>query len=270
MVLTDLHVHSRCSPDGSAPMYDLAAAAAAAGLQELCITDHCDLLDRDGNLVTAFDWAPLEREFAAIGRWEGLNLRLGLELGEAQEAFEAAEEILRNPNLDFVIGSQHNLSGALGGKDFFFLSYQSEDFCYRCLDDYLANLEQLSARGCYDVLGHIVYPLRYMRDRDGQAVSLSRYRERIGGILRAAAEQNKGIELNTNRGKSMEEWLPILRQFKECGGEIVTIGSDAHRPQDVGKGVREARALLLQAGFRYFAVYEKRSPIFFPLERSTI
>ena len=57
----------------------------------------------------------------------------------------------------------------------------------------------------------------------------------------------------------------MLRHFKACGGEIVTIGSDAHTPDGVGKGAAEACQLLAEAGFRYLATYEKRKPVFHTL-----
>lgn len=46
------------------------------------------------------------------------------------------------------------------------------------------------------------------------------------------------MEVNTCRGRTLEEWRPILALYRDCGGELVTVGSDAHTPADVGKGVR--------------------------------
>lgn len=48
MYLTDYHTHTKLSPDGSVPLADMADAAVAAGLNELCVTDHCDLLELYG------------------------------------------------------------------------------------------------------------------------------------------------------------------------------------------------------------------------------
>jgi histidinol-phosphatase (PHP family) len=110
----------------------------------------------------------------------------------------------------------------------------------------------------YDVLGHIIYPIRYM-NRDGQQPSLATYEERIRAILRRAAEQGRGMELNTYRGRTIVEYRPLLLWFKECGGEVVTVGSDAHQTDQLA-GHREAFALLEDCGFRYFATFEKRTP----------
>ena len=112
----------------------------------------------------------------------------------------------------------------------------------------------------YDALGHIIYPLRYMCMRDGQTVSLDRYWEQIREILRAVVQTGHAMELNTYNGRTVADWLPVLNIYKEVGGELITVGSDAHRTENVGRGVPEAYALLAQAGFRYVTLYEKRQP----------
>ena len=230
------------------------------------MTDHCDLMDWDGVLTPLFDWAPLEEEYANTVPIPGLTIRFGLELGEGQEDFDATDRILQHPDLDFVIGSIHNLSRKAGGTDLYFRRYTSRELCYRDLDDYFEQMYLLAQRGCFDVLGHISYPLRYMRGRDRQNISLDRYRDLLAEIFRQVIQQGKGIELNTNRGRGMEEWLPFLCLYRDLGGEIVTVGSDAHRPEHVGAGIREAYALLEAAKFRYAAVFQKREASFVSLD----
>ena len=56
MYLCDVHTHTKISPDSKAELSDTARAAIKAGLQEFCVTDHCDLLDADGNPESFFDW----------------------------------------------------------------------------------------------------------------------------------------------------------------------------------------------------------------------
>ena len=55
MYLADMHTHTQISPDSGARLADMARAAAAAGLDELYVTDHCDLLDAEGRLAPSFD-----------------------------------------------------------------------------------------------------------------------------------------------------------------------------------------------------------------------
>ncbi len=263
MYLTDFHTHSDCSPDGSVPMLCMAQSAEKAGIRALCLTDHCDMLDGGGKLTPLFDWSPLRRQFAEarVAMGKTMQLSFGLELGEAQADPDAAHAILNQaPELDFVLGSVHNMSPKNGGADFYYLDYRKPEACYRALDDYFDSLAALAPMDCYDGMAHIIYPLRYMRDRDGQAVGLDDYWDRIRDILKTVVQTGRGIEVNTCRGRTVAEWEPVLRLFKQVGGELVTVGSDAHVPRDVGKGIADAYELMKATGFDRVAVYEQRKP----------
>lgn len=262
MFLADYHTHSLCSPDGSAPLAQMAQAALDAGLSELCLTDHCDLLTADGRLDLAFDWGPVEGQMAlARAQFAGrLPIRMGLELGELWEDPAAALRIVSHPELDFVIASIHSQSRSAGGGDYYYVDYRSDDVCYAALDTYFASMEEIADLDGWDVLGHIIYPLRYMNERDGNHASLDPYMDRIEAIFRKTIAKGRGIEVNTCRGRNIADWRPILALYRDCGGELVTLGSDAHAPADVGKGLRAAGELLKEMGFPALAVYEKHQP----------
>ena len=116
--LADYHTHSRISPDARHPMTEMARAAAEAGLDEICFTDHVEpILLGSGALRDHYDWAALAAEYAAARKdWDGkLTLRLGIELGEAVRDLPRTERLLADaPELDFIIGSIHALSEAFG------------------------------------------------------------------------------------------------------------------------------------------------------------
>ena len=268
MYLADYHTHSMISFDSEAPLMAEAARAAELGLKELCVTDHCDLIDEHGKRVYDFDWsAALEQYPSVRAAFEGkLQLKLGLELGCANADPACAAKILSGAQPDFIIGSVHNMTMEAGGQDFYYLPFERLEQCYRALDNYFDSLLSVSKLPeTYDVLGHIIYPLRYMKNaRDGQ-VTLERYEEILRAIFTAAAETGRGIELNTYCGRTLEEWLPTLKLYRACGGEIVTTGSDAHTAENIGKGIQEAQELLRAAGFRYLAVYQQRTPQFIRL-----
>lgn len=264
MYLMDYHTHTHLSPDADFPLAEMARAAVATGLAELCVTDHYDTLTGDGQRGAPCDWAPARAQFlAAREEFRGrLTLRLGIEFGSGHldgAALQTAPE-----ELDFVIGSLHNRSPALGGQDFYYGPYDSPQVCAETLDDYFTSMEALAPLPVYDVLGHVIYPLRYMA-RDGQASSLEPYWARIRAILKTTVQAGRGIEVNTYNGRTLGEWKPVLALYREVGGEIVTTGSDAHVPGSVCRGIREACGLLRDAGFRYVASYEGRKPTFIKL-----
>ncbi len=267
MYYCDYHAHSNCSFDGRAPMTDMARAAVSAGLSEFCLTDHCDLLNERGERCLSYDWEPVLRQRRELLERYGyqLVLPMGLELSMSHAFPDSAREILSQPELDFVIGSIHNHNEADGGQDYYYGHYTDPETCHAALDDYFSSMEALAPLDTYDVLGHITYPLRYMNVKFGQNITLDRYWDRLRLILRTAAENGRGIELNSWTGRSIDEWLPVLELYKQCGGEIVTVGSDAHVPEGVGKGIIQLYDLLRYAGFRYVSVYRSRKPDFIKL-----
>ena len=164
MYLTDYHTHSSMSFDGHAPMADIAAAAERAGLDELCITDHCDFLDEHGRPNRAYDWdgACAQYREALAACKPGFTLRLGLEFGMSHLDPAAAAAICARPEADFILGSIHNLCPEKGGTDLYVVPYPDEAACCAALDDYFASMALLADTDFYDVLAHIIYPLRYM------------------------------------------------------------------------------------------------------------
>lgn len=263
MYLADYHSHTSISPDSPTPIKVMVESAIDHGVKELCITDHCDLLTEHGTLATPWDWAPSVQQFEEIAPQyqDNITLRLGLELGMPHLDVVQSAQICAHPKLDFVIGSIHNLSPAMGGDDFYFMDFPDEATCYRALDDYFSSMEEMVSTDFYDVIGHVVYPLRYMIP----GITLERYWTRIEAMFKVAIAKGKGMEINTYRGKSIEEWRALLVLYKACGGTIITVGADAHVEDMVGSGVAEAYVLLKEVGFTHITVYEKRIPTLIPL-----
>ncbi len=261
MFLTDYHTHSLCSPDSSAPLPPWPRRRGTPALDELCLTDHCDLLSADGKLDLSFRWAPIEKQLALTPPvLRDPAHQNGAGAGRGLEDPAAAAKLAQPPGTGLVIGSVHNRGRASGGIDFYYVNYNSEETCYAALDDYFSCMEALAELDCYDVLGHVIYPLRYMNERDGNHVTLDRYWDRVREIFRHVIAKGKGIEVNTCRGRNIADWRPVLALYRDCGGTLITLGSDAHRPNDVGLGIRAAAELVKEMGFGSITVYERRQP----------
>ena len=123
---------------------------------------------------------------------ERLTLKLGLELGMPHLNPAAAAAICARPEADFILGSVHNLSPERGGTDLFFLDFSTVQACYDALDDYFASLALLAATDFYDVLAHLIYPLRYMQ----APVTLNRYQDAIRAIRRSVVEKGRGMAVS--------------------------------------------------------------------------
>jgi histidinol-phosphatase (PHP family) len=245
----------------------MAQAAMGLGLDGLCVTDHCDLLNFDGEFTDRFDWPAAKAQYHAVrAQTEGkLDLRLGLELGSAIYQPDAARRILAEggDELDFVLGSLHNWIGQQGNVDLFFTDFHNNEALGReSIVSTLGNTWLLVSQcpDCYDSLAHIIYPLRYLR-RDGLGLSLADYEEQVRAIFTQVARTDHALEVNTCRGADVEVWLPLLGWFKDCGGKYVTLGSDAHKPEDLAKGLRDATELVQAAGFAGVTTYRHREPV---------
>lgn len=267
MYLCDIHSHSQISPDCDVPLAEMARAALEAGLREFCVSDHHDLLDYDGFPAAPFDWAAAKEQYRQVKRSLGdrLTLRLGLELGSAPYDPEAARAALAQggEELDFVLGSLHNWIGMEGGIDLGFSDYHgNEPLARRAVEHSLEQTWALVTQypDCYDSLAHIIYPLRYIC-RDGVEMSLADYEEQVRRIFSEVARTGHALEVNVRRGQDIDPWPPLLRWFRECGGRLVTVGADAHRPQDVAKGIPQALDILKAAGFDHVTTYERRKPV---------
>ncbi len=267
MYLCDIHSHTKISPDSQAQLRDTAQAAIDAGLQEFCVTDHFDLLGLDGKPLTDFDWPAAKEQYRGVKEELGdrLVLRLGLELGSATYDPAVARDVLAQggEELDFVLGSMHNWIGEEENLDFYFSSYQDNpELARRALEGALEHTWTLVTQlpDCYDSLAHIVYPLRYIH-RDGIELSLADYEDRVRAIFTQVAKTDHAMEVNVCRGHDLDCWPPILRWFKECGGKLVTVGADAHRPDQVARGIPEALQMLQAAGFDCVTTFAGRKPV---------
>ena len=262
---SDYHTHTRLSGDSKSTLLENAKAAQRAGVAELCTTEHWNLLDQQGNRLPAtYDFSPVLQQWRQLrNRWAGkVELRVGIELGNSTVDTAAVEDALRLPQLDFVIGSLHSTSLDWGGIGIYTAAKacRSRQEAVRLLEDYITQLETLVDAGTFDVLGHIIYPLRYLPEE--YQLSLEPWEDRLASLLTRTSQMGKGIEFNTTQGTTLTQWIWVLELYRRMGGEIITLGSDAHRPEFIGAGFDQALSMLEQIGFRWVSTYRRRTPCF--------
>lgn len=269
MYLADYHVHSRISPDARYSMAEMAEAALKAGMDEICFTDHMEPVAWNGrDPIEFYDWDALAREFREAREAVGgrIRLRLGIELGEAVLDLPRTAELLKGaPELDFIIGSTHILSERFNLVDMYFFHPKDEEEALLAIADYLELVKRTAEWGQFNVLGHLTLPLRYLNENQGFHLSFDGFESEVEDILRTAIRNGCGIELNTNRGHTPLPDRKWLRMYRDLGGELITLGTDAHTPEFVGCAVADRQQLLRECGFTRFCTFEKRQPIWHPL-----
>ena len=261
----DSHLHTAFSGDSETPPAAQIEQAIRLGMKTLCITDHQD-----------FDYPPCESEFLfdTASYFEKLSslkdyysaridLRIGVELGLQPKPLSVdLPSYAAAWPFDFIIGSTHVCSG----KDPYYPDFyegRTESEAYRAyFEDELKNVQMYD---CFDSAGHLDYVVRYGKHRE-QEYSYGRFADEIDEILRYLIEHGKGLEVNT---AGLKYGLPfahphpdVLKRYKKLGGEIITVGADAHKPEHVGYDFNIVDNILEACGFKYYAEFIKRAPVF--------
>ena len=275
------------SPDGKDDPALLIDKAIRLGLKVLAVTDHCECntwfrpehygidvktADKDDILMyncKEFYEKSLERMAELKQKhYEGFEFIHGAELGQPLQAPEIAREITSDKSIDYIIGSLHNNSGE---KDFYFLSFDrlSMNDIYSLLDDYYAQVLEMCQQAEFDILGHLTYPYRYICGKYGIQIDNSRYKDISAEIFRTLIAKGKGIEINTSGlFNDLNDTMPdeeLVRLYKDIGGEIISLGSDAHCAANVGQGIDVGAQIAKNCGFKYAAYFKQHKPQFITL-----
>ena len=259
----DYHMHTRVSFDAHETGLTMAQAAAARGLKEICFTDHLDYdpLGKMGCL--AFDTAVYNAEYDDL-EVPGLKIRRGMEFGLTVDNRQQFKQDLQRRHFDFVLGSIHFVDDL----DVYFPEYWADKTIFQAERRYLeTTLECVQIHDDFDVLAHLTYIAKAQSHPDHRPVSFGDHRELVDEILRVVAAKGKGLEMNTSGMDRCGGFLPAadyFRRFKELGGEIVTIGSDAHNAARVGQYSFQVCDIFRDI-FGYVCTFENRQPIFHKL-----
>lgn len=266
-MLWDTHMHTHFSGDSESSPESMIEQSIRLGLPGICITDHLDYDYPDDPELFLLD---LDRYDETIHQLQQqyqnrLPIRFGIEIGLQPHLTKRHQEILSAHDFDFVIGSSH----VVHGFDPYYPAYydgKTEQEAY--LEYFTSILENIQAFSDFDVYGHIDYVVRYGPNRNAQ-YSYAAYADIIDEILRLLIQKGRGIEINTGGFKyglghpnPTEE---ILSRYRELGGEIITIGADAHKPEHIAYDFAKVPDILKAAGFRYYTVFKNRKPEFISL-----
>ena len=277
MIQADMHMHTWFSTDSEACPCDMADEAVRKGLKTICFTDHFDKDDLEWGEEGIFDvdayfveMQKLQEEYAGK-----LNIRIGIELGLRTYLKDYYEELTKKYPFDFVIGSVHNVPYKKDAEGNILytdpaaeklFTDRTDKEAYRLMME--TTLENVRTSDCFQTLGHLDYVVRYGKSREKE-YSYTDYADIIDEILKLLIEKEKGLEVNS---AGLKYGLPfahphpdVLKRYRELGGEIITIGADAHAPEKIGYDFDRAAQVLKECGFEYYTVFKERKPEFIRL-----
>ena len=261
----DFHMHTEFSGDSHAPVSAMIEQAIQKGLSAICITDHLDFdypydnpkdYELDGD--TYFDTVTrLSEQYA-----DQIQIMIGVETGLEPDKAELLNLFISRHPYDFIIGSSH----LIHRKDPYYPEYFDHRSDSEAFMEYFESiLENLDTCHNFDVYGHIDYVVRYSPNKS-KNYSYSRYASIIDEILKKLIQSGKGIEINSGGFRSGLDFPnphpDILKRYRTLGGEIITIGSDAHTPECIAENFSRTVSVLETCGFRYYTIFNTRKPVF--------
>ncbi len=261
--LFDSHVHSQFSVDGHDSVASLCQAALEGGLAGLCLAEHYDTEPSDEG-YGRYDFHAIARAAAEAGRaCGGFLVLVGAEVCYQPQFAPRIAGFLRECAPDFVLGSVHYVRG-----EFVMPGYFARHPAEEAYDRYFEAVEELAASGLCDALGHLDLAKRHGTGVCGP-LDPRPYWPRIERILRLLVERGVALEINTSGWRQAPgEPYPgeaIVRRYAELGGTRITIGSDAHRAEFVGRDIARAHELARRAGLTHATRYVGRRPELYPL-----
>lgn len=263
----DYHMHTQFSPDSSLSMRDAIEQSIIAGTKEICITDHLDF-DYDGKgHDIAFNYSLYSN---TINNYiesykDKIIIKKGVEVGLQPHILDQCEDFVTSNQFDFVIGSIHSVEKHDLYSGNFFDSKSQKQAYLKYFEELLYVVDNYEH---YNVFGHLDMIKRY--GSFDILLPLEDYKEITMTILKRLIEKGKGIELNTSGVRyKLGDYHPstdIIKLYHEMGGEIITIGSDAHVKNHVGYELQNALSHLKNIGFNYITTFDKMQPKFIPIK----
>lgn len=271
--ICDCHTHSEWSFDGCEKIDEMCKQAIKLGIDVLTVTDHCEVNGWTTPEDSEFgDFSKLipqsikhlkENQIKYNGEFKLLR---GIELGQAVQDLKSADIALSLDDFDFVLASVHNVRNT---KDFYWLDY-TEESAKELLNIYFNEVLEVAQWNKFDSLAHLTYPLRYITGVHKISIDIEEYLPVIDKIFTTLIENKKALEVNTSGlrqkiGVTMPDEF-LLRRYYSLGGRLITVGSDAHKVTDLGKGINQTLHLLKNIGFKNYHYFENHKPIAVPIK----
>jgi histidinol-phosphatase (PHP family) len=268
MFLCDSHIHSAFSFDGEVPVEEMVKQGIDNNIQVMTITDHCDVVgigEKNNEFGVVLEEA-IPNSVKEIRRVAGIykdkiKVLAGVELGEPTHFPNKTQIALDLADYDFILASTHEVRGR---EDFYFLEYNQSNIDTLLWEYFNEQLEVVKWNG-FDSLAHFDYPARYIAERTNIKLDYTKYENIIDEILKILIKNNKALEVNTSTiSKPLARPMAdecVLKRYKELGGKLITLGSDAHTKENLGKDLIKGLEIIKKLGFSSYYYYEKHKGI---------
>jgi len=234
--MKDCYVHTNLSYDGRATMQEYIDVAPSKNVDEITFTEHYDILDGMHISLPNIDLMKYHYEYMKMKDSSSIPINFGLEVGLRPEHVAEIQNKISKYPFDFIVGSSHTVANRNIGEDkTFFEEFTQHEAYMLYFNEVLKNIELYDD---YDVYGHLDYIIRY-GNYANKNLSYKDYQEILDAILYALIKKDKGLEVNSATYRfgntSPHPNIEILKKYKDYGGKILTIGSDAHKSRELAR-----------------------------------
>ncbi len=238
MRFVDYHVHSNFSCDGKSTLFEMCERAIDLGIEEIGFSDHMDFEPRDWGFGF-FNYEGYTSEINDVQEYfkDKLVIRKGVEV-DYQHCFEdEVKEWLQDKKFDFIIGSVHYLNHeGIGHK---LVKSKTSRTIY---DVYFKEVYHSIESRLFNVIGHFDLVSRYI-DNGRTTLKSFDYWGKVNSVLGEIVKEDMYLEVNSKGlREAYMDTTPskdIVKCFIKNGGTSLSIGSDAHSIQELGKGIKE-------------------------------
>jgi histidinol-phosphatase (PHP family) len=256
MMNFDYHMHTTLS-DGQNSHEEMVLSAIAKGFEEIGFSDHFCIKQPCKWAVGADAIVTLEEKVLAMRKKYGdrINILFGLETDYFHDREEEIREVLGRFDFDYVIGSIHFLDEWNYDSDKSRYGEFSNDYLYEW---YFRELQHAARSGLFDIMGH---PDLIKKFRIWPETSKSHLYEATAAIF---AQSGVAFEINTSGiDRPCGEFFPgteLLEAFFKAGVPV-TLGSDSHQKEQIGRYFDEARTILREVGYSKITRFKNRVKI---------
>ena len=276
MKFFDNHNHSTFSPDSTASVAELIAAAMEKGMGGIAITDHYDIdapsRDQEFFFDPAKQQAEIDRvtiEMAPQIQQTGFQVMKGIEVGLQPASMEKIKGFTSQYKFDTVIASIHFVDGT---DPYMGTYYTDKDYRKAFINTLEVMYSTAQDYRDFDILGHYDYVARYSPYGPGcRDITMAEFGDWLEPILKFLAHEGKTMEINTKTYKNHKGYVPlldtaILKRFREFGGDALSLGSDAHNPGRIGDEFEKYACIAKECGFRYLVYFKERKPQYYKID----
>lgn len=252
----DYHMHTNLS-DGHNTHEEMVQTAIENGFDEIGFSDHFCIKQPCKWAVGADGIDRLEEKVTEMKTKYGnrIGILFGIEVDYFSDREHEIRETLQKFNFDYIIGSVHFLDDWNYDTDKSRYKEFSNDFLYEW---YFSELQKAAKSGLFDLMGH---PDLIKKFEIWPETSKTRLYEETASVF---AKSGVAYELNTSgKDRPCAEFFPgteLIKAFCKAGIPV-TLGSDSHQKEQIGRYFGEARTILKESGYTKITRFKNRKGV---------